>query len=96
MNEQNPSPWKRGNDRITVVKGNTFFFNQKKILITSKDFPNTSSLLEPKLHRKYYPEINFDNKGNIRTLKKNKKSFVAHKIAEVILDKLLLDDRNIH
>ena len=36
--------------------------NQKKILITSKDFPNTSSLLEPKLHRKYYPEINFDIK----------------------------------
>ncbi len=43
--------------------------NQKKILITSKDFPNTSSLLEPKLHRKYYPEINFDNKETV-TLKK--------------------------
>ena len=35
-----------------------------------------------------------DNKGNIRTLKKNKKSFVAHKIAEVILDKLLFNDRD--
>ena len=43
--------------------------NQKKILITSKEFPNTSSLLEPKLHRKYYPEINFDNKETV-TLKK--------------------------
>ena len=35
-----------------------------------------------------------DNKGNIRTLKKNKKSFIANKIAEVILGKLLVDDRN--
>ena len=35
-----------------------------------------------------------DNKGNVRTLKKNKKSFIANKIAEVILGKLLVDDRN--
>ena len=27
-------------------------------------------------------------------IKKNKKSFIASKIAEVILDKLLIDDRN--
>ena len=35
-----------------------------------------------------------DNKGNIRTLKKNRKSFIANKIVEVILGKLLVDDRN--
>ena len=35
-----------------------------------------------------------DNKGNIKKLKKNKKSFIANKIAEVILGKLLVDDRN--
>ena len=35
-----------------------------------------------------------DNKGNVRTLKKNRKSFIANKIAEVILGKLLVDDRN--
>ena len=35
-----------------------------------------------------------DNKGNIQMIKKNKKSFIANKIAEVILGKLLIDDRN--
>ena len=35
-----------------------------------------------------------DNKGNVRALKKNRKSFIANKIAEVILGKLLVDDRN--
>ena len=35
-----------------------------------------------------------DKKGNIKKLKKNKKSFIANKIAEVILGKLLVDDRN--
>ena len=35
-----------------------------------------------------------DNKGNVRTIKKNRKSFIANKIAEVILGKLLVDDRN--
>ena len=34
--------------------------------------------------------------GKIKELNKNKKSFIANKIAEVILDKLLLDDKNIH
>ncbi len=35
-----------------------------------------------------------DNRGIIKTIKKNKKSFIASKIAEVILDKLLIDDQN--
>ena len=35
-----------------------------------------------------------DNKGIIKMIKKSKKSFIANKIAEVILDKLLADDRN--
>ena len=35
-----------------------------------------------------------DGKGNIKVIKKNKKSFIANKIVEVILDKLLVDDRN--
>ena len=35
-----------------------------------------------------------DNNGNIKIIKKNKKSYIASKIAEVILDKLLIDDRN--
>ena len=35
-----------------------------------------------------------DSKGNIKAIKKNKKSYIANKIAEVILDKLLVNDRN--
>ena len=42
-----------------------------------------------------YNEVSIiDNNGNIKIIKKNKKSFVAGKIAEIILDKLLIDDRN--
>jgi phosphopantothenoylcysteine decarboxylase / phosphopantothenate---cysteine ligase len=37
-----------------------------------------------------------DKKGNIKILPKNKKSFIANKIAEILLDKLLIDDRNIN
>ena len=36
-----------------------------------------------------------DQKGNIRILPKNKKSFIANKIAQILLDKLI-DDRNIN
>ncbi len=35
-----------------------------------------------------------DNKGKIKLIKKNKKSFIANKIAEIILDRLLFNDRN--
>lgn len=35
-----------------------------------------------------------DSNGNIKSVKKNRKSFIANKIVEVILDKLLIDDRN--
>ena len=35
-----------------------------------------------------------DNSGSIQMIKKSKKSYIASKIAEVILDKLLIDDRN--
>ena len=35
-----------------------------------------------------------DNKGKIKLIKKSKKSFIANKIAEVILDKLLFNGKN--
>ena len=42
-----------------------------------------------------YNEVSIiDNNGNIKIIKKNKKSYVASKIAKIILDKLLIDDRN--
>ena len=37
-----------------------------------------------------------DKKGNVKTIPKNKKSFIANKIAEILLDKLLIDDKNIN
>jgi phosphopantothenoylcysteine decarboxylase/phosphopantothenate--cysteine ligase len=37
-----------------------------------------------------------DKKGNIKIIPKNKKSFIAKKIAKLLLDKLLTDDRNIN
>ena len=42
----------------------------------------------------YNKVLIIDNNGNIKSIKKNKKSFVANKIAEIILDKLLLNDKN--
>ena len=37
-----------------------------------------------------------DKEGNIKIIPKNKKSFIANKIAKILLDKLLIDDRNIN
>ncbi len=36
----------------------------------------------------------FDNSGKIKIIKKNKKSFIANAIVEIILDKLLVNDRS--
>jgi phosphopantothenoylcysteine decarboxylase/phosphopantothenate--cysteine ligase len=36
-----------------------------------------------------------DNKGKIQTIPKNKKSLIANKIAQILVDKLI-DDRNIN
>ena len=46
--------------------GNT---NEEKTLNISSNFPNTSSILEPHLHKVYYPEINFDD-NEVVSLKK--------------------------
>ena len=37
-----------------------------------------------------------DKTGTIKIIPKNKKSFIANKIAEILLNKLLIDDRNIN
>ena len=44
-----------------------------------------------------YNEVSIlDNNGKIMFIKRNKKSFIANKIAEVILDKLLVDKKNLN
>ena len=35
-----------------------------------------------------------DNSGKIKVIKKNKKSFIANAIAEIVLDELLINDRS--
>ena len=37
-----------------------------------------------------------DKKGKVKSLPKNKKSFIANAIAKIILDKLLKHDKNIN
>tara|TARA_B110000211_G_scaffold227539_1_gene282528 strand:+ start:1040 stop:2269 length:1230 start_codon:yes stop_codon:yes gene_type:complete len=37
-----------------------------------------------------------NKKGDVKIIPKNKKSFIANKIAEILLDKLLINDRNIN
>ena len=37
-----------------------------------------------------------DNKGNIQSLKRNKKSFIANKIAEIVVKKLLVNESNLN
>ena len=42
-----------------------------------------------------YNEVSIiDNNGNIKLIKKSKKSLIANRVVEVILDKLLIDDKN--
>ena len=44
-----------------------------------------------------YNKISVINKnGNVKIIQKNKKSFIANKIAEILLDKLLINDKNIN
>ena len=35
-----------------------------------------------------------DKKGRVQSIPKNKKSFIANKVAKIILDKLLINDKN--
>ena len=37
-----------------------------------------------------------DRKGNVKSIPKNKKSFIANTLARIILDKLLVNDKNIN
>ena len=37
-----------------------------------------------------------DNIGKVKVIKKNKKSFIANKITEFILNKLLIEEKNLN
>ena len=57
-------------------------------------FANDVSQKEIGFNSDYNKILVIDKRGNIKTIPKNKKSFIANKIAEILLDKLLIDDRN--
>tara|TARA_B110000305_G_scaffold192185_1_gene215206 strand:- start:200 stop:1429 length:1230 start_codon:yes stop_codon:yes gene_type:complete len=57
-------------------------------------FANDVSQKKIGFNSDYNKILVIDKRGNIKTIPKNKKSFIANKIAEILLDKLLIDDRN--
>ena len=56
-------------------------------------FANNVSKKEIGFNTDYNKVSMIDQKGNIKVIPKNKKSFIANKIAQILLDKLI-DDRN--
>ena len=55
---------------------------------------NDVSKKESGLNSDYNRVSIIDNSGQIKVVKKNKKSFIANIIAEIVLDKLLVNDRS--
>ena len=59
--------------------------------------PPTWSLLLAQSMRSFGYKVSIiDNKGRIKSIPKNKKSYIANTIAKIILDKLLMNDKNIN
>ncbi len=44
----------------------------------------------------YNKVLIIDKKGNVKTIPKNRKSFIANIIAKIIIDKLQVNDKNIN
>ena len=59
-------------------------------------FANDISQKDVGFNSDYNKILVIDKEGNIKKIKKNKKSFIANKIVEILLDKLLINDRNIN
>jgi phosphopantothenoylcysteine decarboxylase/phosphopantothenate--cysteine ligase len=58
-------------------------------------FANDVSNKEIGFNSDYNKVSIIDQKGDIKVIPKNRKSFIANKIAQILLDKLI-DDRNIN
>ncbi len=59
-------------------------------------FANDISKKDIGFNSDYNKILMIDKNGNKKMIPKNKKSFIANKIVEILLDKLLIDDRNIN
>ena len=73
-----------------VIKNTT---QKMKIKNCDLIFANNVSKKEIGFNTDYNKVTMIDQKGNIKIIPKNKKSFIANKIAQILLDKLI-DDRN--
>ena len=75
-----------------VIKNSTLKMRNKNCDLI---FANDVSKKEIGFNSEFNKVSVIDQKGNIKTLPKNKKSFIANKIAQILLSKLI-DDRNIN
>ena len=76
----------------SVIKNSTKKMKNKNCDVI---FANDVSKKEIGFNSDFNKVSMIDQKGNIKILPKNKKSFIANKIAQILLDKLI-DDRNIN
>ena len=76
----------------SVIKNSTQKMKNKNCDII---FANDVSKKEIGFNSDFNKVSMIDQKGNIKILPKNKKSYIANKIAQILLDKLI-DDRNIN
>ena len=76
----------------SVIKNSTQKMKNKNCDVI---FANDVSKKEIGFNSDFNKVSMIDQKGNIKILSKNKKSYIANKIAQILLDKLI-DDRNIN
>ena len=76
----------------SVIKNSTQKMKNKNCDVI---FANDVSKKEIGFNSDFNKVSMIDQKGNIKILPKNKKSFIANKVAQILLDKLI-DDRNIN
>ena len=79
-------------ETTNVIKSSTQKMRKKNCDLI---FANDVSKKEIGFNSEFNKVSVIDQKGNIKTLPKNKKSFIANKIAQILLSKLI-DDRNIN
>ena len=95
---------KNNKDRPTIVVGFSAetenVINNSKLKIKEKYcdliIANDVSKKEVGFNSDYNKVSIIDKKGKVKSIPKNKKSFIASTIARIILDKLLINDKNIN
>ena len=81
-----------------LLKQKTLLKIQKKIKEKYCDLiiANDVSKQDTGFNSDYNTVSIIDKKGKIKSIPRNKKSYIANAIAKIILDKLLINDKNIN